>query len=163
MAGYMNNGYGGYAPTPYYNPLQPQMDRLAQMQSQYQPPQQTQIPQTNQGILWVQGEAGAKSYLVAPNTSVLLMDSENERFYIKTTDSAGMPTLRTFEYKEVGVNAPEPQKQPEISLDDKYVTRQEYNDLRGKYEELYGLLETATKPATEENKKGGRNNGKSSI
>ena len=22
MAGYMNNGYGGYAPTPYYNPLQ---------------------------------------------------------------------------------------------------------------------------------------------
>lgn len=163
MAGYMNNGYGGYAPTPYYNLLQPQMDRLAQMQSQYQPPQQTQIPQTNQGILWVQGEAGAKSYLVAPNTSVLLMDSEESRFFIKTTDNAGMPTLRTFEYKEVGVNVSEPQKQPEISLDDKYVTRQEYNDLRGKYEELYGLLETATKPATEENKKGGRNNGKSSI
>lgn len=74
-----------------------------------------------------------------------------------------MPTLRTFEYKEVGVNATEPQKQTEISLDDKYVTRQEYNDLRGKYEELYGLLETATKLATEENRKGGRNNGKSSI
>ena len=31
------------------------------------------------------------------------------------------------------------------NLDDKYVTRQEYNDLWGKYEELYGLLETATK------------------
>lgn len=138
----------GYGYNPYQfgqmNPLQPQMDRLAQMQAQYQQPQQSQ--QVNQGILWVQGEAGAKSYLVAPNTSVLLMDSENERFYIKTTDSAGMPTLRTFEYKEVGVNAPEPQKQQEISLDDKYVTRQEYNDLRGKYEELYGLLETATKP-----------------
>lgn len=115
MAGYMNNGYGGYAPTPYYNPLQPQMDRLAQMQAQYQPTQQPQVPQTNQGILWVQGEAGAKSYLVAPNTSVLLMDSENERFYIKTTDSAGMPTLRTFEYKEAGVNAPEPQKQLGLS------------------------------------------------
>ena len=133
------------------------------MQAQYQPPQQPQVPQTNQGILWVQGEAGAKSYLVAPNTSVLLMDSENERFYIKTTDSAGMPTLRTFEYKEVGVNVPEPQKKPEINMDDKYVTRQEYNDLRGKYEELYGLLETATKPVTEENKKGGRNDGKSSV
>lgn len=163
MAGYMNNGYGGYAPTPYYNPLQPQMDRLAQMQAQYQPAQQPQVPQTNQGILWVQGEAGAKSYLVAPNTSVLLMDSEESRFFIKTTDNAGMPTLRTFEYKEVGVNATEPQKQTEISLDDKYVTRQEYNDLREKYEELYGLLETATKLATEENRKGGRNNGKSSI
>lgn len=146
MAGYMNNGYGGYAPTPYYNPLQPQMDRLAQMQAQYQPPQQPQVPQTNQGILWVQGEAGAKSYLVAPNTSVLLMDSENSQFYIKTTDQAGMPTLRTFVYQEVTGAPQDAQKQAEKNLDDKYVTRQEYNDLRGKYEELYRLLETTEKP-----------------
>src|SRR5699024_12408433 len=63
---------------PYFNPLQPQMDRLASMQAQYQQPQQQNV---NQGILWVQGEAGAKSNLVAPNTSVLLMDSENSQFY----------------------------------------------------------------------------------
>ena len=111
---------------------------------QYQQPQQMQ--QVNQGILWVQGEAGAKSYLVAPNTSVLLMDSENSNFYIKTTDAAGMPTLRTFAYKEVTVGAKELQKQAEVNLDDKYVTRKEYDDLRSKYEELYSYLETATKP-----------------
>ena len=142
----MANPYmGGYNYGQYYNPLQPQMDRLAQMQAQYQQ-QQPQVPQTNQGILWVQGEAGAKSYLVAPNTSVLLMDSENSQFYIKTTDQAGMPTLRTFVYQEVTGTPQNAHKQPETNLDDKYVTRQEYNDLRGKYEELYGLLETATKP-----------------
>lgn len=142
----MANPYmGGYNYGQYYNPLQPQMDRLAQMQAQYQQ-QQPQVPQTNQGILWVQGEAGAKSYLVAPNTSVLLMDSENSQFYIKTTDQAGMPTLRTFVYQEVTGTPQNAQKKPETNLDDKYVTRQEYNDLRGKYEELYGLLETATKP-----------------
>ena len=142
----MANPYmGGYNYGQYYNPLQPQMDRLAQMQAQYQQ-QQPQVPQTNQGILLVQGEAGAKSYLVAPNTSVLLMDSENSQFYIKTTDQAGMPTLRTFVYQEVTGAPQNAQKQPETNLDDKYVTRQEYNDLRGKYEELYGLLETATKP-----------------
>ena len=137
----------GYNPYQFgqVNPLQPQMDRLAQMQAQYQQ-QQPQVPQTNQGILWVQGEAGAKSYLVAPNTSVLLLDSENSQFYIKTTDQAGMPTLRTFVYQEVTEAPQNAQKQPETNLDDKYVTRQEYNDLRGKYEELYGLLETATKP-----------------
>lgn len=146
MTGYMNSGYVGYGPTSYYNPLQPQMDRLAQMQTQYQSPTQPQVPQTNQGILWVQGEAGAKSYLVAPNTSVLLMDSENSQFYIKTTDQAGMPTLRTFVYQEVTGAPQDAQKQAEKNLDDKYVTRQEYNDLRGKYEELYRLLETATKP-----------------
>ena len=136
----------GYNPYQFgqVNPLQPQMDRLASMQAQYQQPQQQNV---NQGILWVQGEAGAKSYLVAPNTSVLLLDSESEKFYIKTTDQAGMPTLRTFEYREVTAGAaPAPQKQPEMNMDDKYVTRQEYNELRGKYEELYGLLETATKP-----------------
>ena len=142
----MANPYmGGYNYGQYYNPLQPQMDRLAQMQAQYQQ-QQPQVPQTNQGILWVQGEAGAKSYLVAPNTSVLLLDSENSQFYIKTTDQAGMPTLRTFVYQEVTEAPQNAQKQPETDLDDKYVTRQEYNDLRDKYEELYGLLETATKP-----------------
>lgn len=136
----------GYNPYQFgqMNPLQPQMDRLAQMQAQYQQPQQSQ--QVNQGILWVQGEAGAKSYLVAPNTSVLLMDSENSNFYIKTTDAAGMPTLRTFAYKEVVLGLQEPQKPAEINLDDKYVTRQEYDDLRGKYEELYSYLESATKP-----------------
>ena len=136
-----------YGYNPYQlpiNPLQPQMDRLANMQAQYQQSQQAQP--VNQGILWVQGEAGAKSYLVAPNTSVLLMDSENSQFYIKTTDQAGMPTLRTFVYQEVTGTPQNAQKQPETNLDDKYVTRQEYNDLRGKYEELYGLLETATKP-----------------
>ena len=54
--------YQGYGYNPYQygqvNPLQPQMDRLAQMQAQYQQPQQMQ--QVNQGILWVQGEAGAE-------------------------------------------------------------------------------------------------------
>ena len=136
----------GYNPYQFgqVNPLQPQMDRLASMQAQYQQPQQQNV---NQGILWVQGEAGAKSYLVAPNTSVLLLDSEESRFFIKTTDNAGMPTLRTFEYMEVTSGTPQnAQKQPETNLDDKYVTRQEYDELRGKYEELYGMLESATSP-----------------
>ncbi|MGR5583522.1 hypothetical protein ACP5WH_24535 [Enterocloster bolteae] len=112
-------------------------------------PQQTQVPQvpqTNQGILWVQGEAGAKSYLVAPSTSILLMDSENEYFYIKTTDAAGMPTLRTFEYKEI-VNGQKKESAPAENLDEKYVTRNEYQDLKAKYDELYGLLESSTAPS----------------
>lgn len=55
------------------------------------------------GLIWVQGETGAKSYLVAPNSTVLLMDSESQKFYIKSADASGMPIpLRVFEYKEVG-------------------------------------------------------------
>ena len=32
------------------------------------------------------------------------------------------------------------------NLDEKYVTRNEYQDLKAKYDELYGLLETSTAP-----------------
>lgn len=137
----------------YYNPympqVQPPMDRLAQLQAQqYQqmvPTQmsgapQAQPPQTNQGLLWVQGEAGAKSYLVAPNTTVLLMDSEGSRFYLKSTDNAGMPSLRVFEYSEVSQNAPQATQSVPDNLDDKYVTRAEYDALNGKYMEILERL-----------------------
>ena len=66
---------------------------------------QSQTQQSN-GIVWVQGEAGAKSFLVAPNQSVLLMDSESNVFYIKSSDASGMPLpLRVFEYTETTQNA----------------------------------------------------------
>ena len=134
----------------YYNPYQPQvqppMDRLAQLQAQQYQMMPTQMsgashpPQTNQGLLWVQGEAGAKSYLVAPNTTVLLMDSEGSRFYLKSTDNAGMPSLRVFEYSEVTQNAPQAPQSEQINLDDKYVTRQEYDALQCKYAEILDRL-----------------------
>lgn len=133
-----------YPTMPNYMNYQPQyiapyQDRLAQLQNQYQqtiPPQAQQVPQANQGLLWVQGEAGAKSYLVAPNTTVLLMDSESQRFYLKSTDGAGMPNLKTFEYKEV-IQGGQAQAIPdEINMDDKYVTREEYNGLQRQYAEI---------------------------
>lgn len=62
----------------------------------YQP-----VPQTTNRWDWVQGANGARSYIVAPNTTVLLLDSENQRFYLKSADASGMPMpLRTFEYAE---------------------------------------------------------------
>lgn len=135
----------GYQYQPQYP--QPYQDRLAQLQNQYQqtiPQQQMQpmqqVPQTNQGLLWVQGEAGAKSYLVAPNTTVLLMDSEGQRFYLKSTDGAGMPNLRTFEYAEVTGNAPQPVQNVPENLDAKYVTREEYNSLQAQYAEIMDKL-----------------------
>lgn len=132
---------------------------------------QAQPPQTNQGLLWVQGEAGAKSYLVAPNTTVLLMDSEGSRFYLKSTNNAGMPSLRVFEYSEVSQNASQAAQSAQTNLDDKYVTRQEYDALRAQYAEIMDKLdsfhtpvvdsEDTRKPATAGNKsrnKGGNSN-----
>ena len=130
---------------------QPYPDRLTQLQNQYQQavnvPQIQTIPQpqVNQGLLWVSGEVGAKSYLVAPNSTVLLMDSDSSRFYLKSADNAGMPSLRIFEYSEVtntpttSVNAP---NLDENVLNDKFVTREEYEGLKRQYESIMERLDS---------------------
>lgn len=102
---------------------------------QYYNPYQYQAynQQANQGLLWVQGESGAKNYIVTPNTTVLLMDSEAPRFYLKSTDNTGMPSLRVFEYQEIKGTAP---KKEELNLDKKYVTREEYQVLEQHYKEM---------------------------
>ena len=59
--------------------------------------------QTQLGALnWVQGEAGARSVPVAAGQKALLLDSETNVFYVKSSDTSGMPLpLRVFEYKEI--------------------------------------------------------------
>lgn len=129
--------YAGYG--------QPYQDRLTQLQNQYQ--QVMPPPPVNQGLLWVQGEAGAKSYLVAPNTTVLLMDSEAQRFFIKSTDPAGMPSLRTFEYSEVsGIKT----SVESNGMEDKFVTREEYEELKEQYETIITKLNVFLTPVTTE-------------
>ena len=97
-----------------------------------QPVQQMQTPaqQTNNGLVWVQGEAGAKSFLVAPGCTVMLMDSEGERFYLKSADASGMPLpLRVFEYKERTETAQQTAGGSMAAFDDldnKFVTRDEF-------------------------------------
>lgn len=137
MAYPYQNGYP-YAP--------PMPDRLAQLQYQQMQPMQ-QAPQANQGLLWVSGEVGAKSYLMAPGTTVLLMDSEAQKFYLKSTDMAGMPSLRTFEYKEI-MQGDIPNSQAVEDLDNKYVTRTEYEDLREQCETLIEKLNSLFAPET---------------
>lgn len=165
--------YGNYQPMP-----QPYQDRLAQLQSQYQQtvnvPQMAPQPQINQGLLWVSGEVGAKSYLVAPNSTVLLMDSDASRFYLKSADQSGMPNLRIFEYTEV-TNAPQASAIAPNSdlkeLDSKYVTREEYDGLKSLYGRIMERLDSvlvvdeSVEPTTKSKSRGrgGNGNGESNI
>lgn len=91
----------------------------------------------NNGIIWVQGEAGAKSYLVAPNQTVLLMDNESQRFYVKTADASGMPLpIRTFEYTEIAQNKPDKQPVMQQPASTEYVTKSEFEMLKKQIETL---------------------------
>ena len=134
-AGYQPNYYGGM-----YNP-QPQIPQIPTPAQQPQPQPQAQAPQqqNNSGVNWVQGEAGARSWLVAPNTSVLLMDAEANRFYLKSSDASGMPQpLRIFVYEE---KTGKPQGQAPIEQPSvEYVTKREFDEfkttLKSRYKEV---------------------------
>ena len=118
-----------YQPT-YYNPTTARQD-VPQYNQQYQPMAQTvQAPQNNNCLIWVNGEVGAKSYLVAPGNTVMLMDAENSTFYLKSADASGMPMpLRIFDYKERQNATTSDFKAPTSDfseLDSKYITREEF-------------------------------------
>ena len=131
--------YGNY--NQFYQP--PLQDNLAQMRNnqymqipQMQPMQsmqQAQNQQSSNGIIWVQGEEGAKAYMVAPGNSVLLMDSENSAFYIKSSDNSGMPMpLRIFDYVERNAK----QQTQNIKPNVEYVTRQEFDALSARINDI---------------------------
>lgn len=68
------------------------------MQYPQMPMQTPQPQQANNGIIWIQGEAGAKSYLISPNTTIPLWDSESQTIYLKSADASGMPTMKILDY-----------------------------------------------------------------
>ena len=85
-------------------------------------------PQANSNLIWVQGEAGAKSYMVAPNTTVQLWDSEANVIYLKSADASGMPSMRTLDYTIRDNSVP--QSHADISAN--YVTQDDLKALERK-------------------------------
>ena len=132
---------------PYYGAQPPMPDNLAQLRmntNQMQnsvvqppmpsPPMQVQPAQQSSQIIWVSGEAGAKSYLVAPGNTVMLLDAENSVFYLKSADASGMPLpLRIFDYKERTTAAQQAfggsVADETVNLDN-FVTRKEFDELK---------------------------------
>lgn len=105
----------------------------------YPQPRQNYAQQPQQsGILWVQGEEAAKAYMVAAGNSVLLMDSEQRVFYLKSTDQSGMPLpLRVFDYTERAVAPPAGVPAAQIYAGE-FVTRKEFEALAAQISSLSG-------------------------
>lgn len=135
-------------PFPYYGQPPQYQDQLSQLRGGQMPPmqmmQQQNFPprQDNNGILWVQGEAGAKSWFVTPGSTVLLMDSEGQRFYLKSADQSGVPAMRTFEYTEIGT------ARAQMPMEGaSFVTVEEFTAFKN---EVLGKLEKPVKGAVNE-------------
>lgn len=51
------------------------------------------------GLVSVTGIEGAKAYQLPPNSTMPLFDANEDVFYVKSTDGAGFPTLRSFRFE----------------------------------------------------------------
>lgn len=72
-------------------------------------------------LVRVNGIDGAKAYQMGPNSTVALFDGNDDIFYVKTTDGAGFPTIRSFKFEEVS-----PTQMPVTN--ENYVTKKEMED-----------------------------------
>lgn len=94
--------------------------------------------QPNSSIIWVQGIEGAKSYLVAPNNTVQLWDSERQTIYLKSADASGMPSMRILDYTFRDAPQGSQMAQKPVGVD--YPTRDEFNALKGQIEAIRAEL-----------------------
>lgn len=88
---YMSN-YSGYYPQSNYS--QPNYNYGYQNQTMPQMAQQTQ-PMFMQ-LTFVNGLEEAKSYIVAPNSSIYLRDNNSNKLYIKSCDNTGRSSLEEY-------------------------------------------------------------------
>lgn len=158
---YGYNGYGnyGYPQQNFYSP--PMQDQLSQLRNnnQFQQPvqqnsfpnqPQTQPQSNNQNnIIWVQGEEGAKAFLVGAGNTVILWDSENPVIYIKSADMNGVPSMRILDWTErTGTS-----KTPLDSVPNQtnnYVTREEWTALTARVDALTAKPENKSKKSVKE-------------
>lgn len=116
---------------PYKGPYQmpPAMPQY-QMQAQ---------PKATNDFIWVQGEAAAKAYLVAPGSTLTLWDSESPTIYIKSADASGIPSMRVLDFVErTEAVPPAPHK---CQCAGKWATKEQVEELKAEIEKLKGRAE----------------------
>lgn len=125
-------------PYQMYYPQAPMQDQLGQLrggqyQSQMQPMQQPQP--AGQSMLWVQSEAEALAYPVAPNSAVTLWDSNAPVVYLKQADSSGRPTMKIYDLVEHTQRPAQPAQAPAVE----YATRAELEALAARLDAMAGM------------------------
>lgn len=87
MAGYYNP-YGNTG----FGMMQPQMSYAPPVQMPVQQSQPQPMPMQNNGLIWVDGEVGAKAYQLNGQTGpVALWDTNDQIIYLKSVNQMGMP------------------------------------------------------------------------
>lgn len=79
-----------------YLPYNSYTANLAQQNANYN----NQSFQSQTNITFVNGIEGAKAFQLRHNSNVLLMDSDNSKFYVKSTDNLGIANISSYSFVE---------------------------------------------------------------
>jgi hypothetical protein len=101
---------------------------------------QMSSPQQNSGMIWIQGVESAKAFQVAPNSTVVLWDSEQQCCYIKSADASGMPSMRILDYT-IRSEAPRTAQNALYGNNTDIPTRQDLNAMQGQIDALKEQIE----------------------
>ena len=84
-------------------------------------------------IEYVNGVEGAKAYLIPPNSTKLLMDSDGDYFYIKTANPQGQANVKIYKYEEVTQGTSKDSTEKKTV---KYATMEDIEAIREEIEKL---------------------------
>ena len=92
-------------------------------------PNTMQASQPKRGVITVAGLSEARGFNLNPGESVVLIDANDDVFYIKECDEIGKSTTRSFMYEEI--------EQEEVSTG---VSKKEFDKLSGDVNELKAMV-----------------------
>lgn len=115
------NNYGAYNPNYGYTPYM------------YGQMAQNKTLQGGNTFSYVNGLEGAKGFAMPPNQTILLMDSDNPMFYLKTSNNLGQAFIKAYKFEEVNLDAPTLPQTTKID----YVTKKDLDDLKAYIENGY--------------------------
>lgn len=75
-------------------------------------------------LIRVTGVDGAKAYQMPPNSITALFDSSEDIFYVKSTDGAGFPTIKAYQFTEI-----QEQAKQNVQMTD-YISREEFEQFK---------------------------------
>lgn len=142
---YMAGMPGQFNPSQYMQMMNQQVPQMGQFNAQMT------AQQPMNGLTRVTGMEGAKAYQMPANSVVALFDDANDIFYVKSTDGAGFPTIRAFDFFE---HKEQQTPSQQVINPEAYATKQELQTLQYQLEEVKGMISNgkqsvSDQPATE--------------
>lgn len=107
----------------FQNPYASLMGQNQFYNPQMMNPTPVQPQEQTQNLIRVNGIEEAKAYQMPANSTVALFDSNDDVMYVKSTDGAGFPSIRTFAFTEV-----KEQNKPVQQIN--YISREEFEEFK---------------------------------